>query len=108
MTAQQLAEVVAPPAGQGNATANGRYLARTICAQCHGPSLRGYSTPDFTAPSLQAVNAYSEESFSQLMKTGVALGGRSLATMSPWSRRNLSHLTDQEIADLFSYLHTMQ
>ena len=107
MTVQQLAEVVPPPDGHGEAAITGRYRARTICAQCHGTSLRGYSTPDFTGPSLQLVNAYPEDAFSQLLKTGVALGGRSLETMGPWSRRNLSKLTDQEIAALYSYLHTL-
>ena len=63
--------------------------------------------PDFTSPSLQVVAAYSPESFAQLLRTGVALGGRKLDTMSPLSRNNLSHFTDAEIAALFSYLHAM-
>ena len=108
MTAQQIAEVVPPPQAEGEVASNGRYLARTICAQCHGPSLRGYSTPDFTGPSLGVVIAYPEDAFSALLKTGVAIGGRSLGVMGPWARSNLSHLTDPEIAALYSYLHTMQ
>ena len=108
MTAQQLAEVVPPPEGQGEVATDGRYLARTICAQCHGTSLRGFSTPDFTAPSLQVVNAYPADSFTELLKAGVGLGGRSLPMMGPWARRNLSKLTDREIAALYSYLHAMQ
>jgi len=47
------------------------------------------------------------EAFTQLMREGVALGGRNLTTMSPWARKLLSHLTDSEIAALYSYLHTM-
>jgi hypothetical protein len=41
------------------------------------------------------------------MREGVALGDRNLNTMSPWARQLLSHLTDAEIAALYSYLHTM-
>jgi hypothetical protein len=41
------------------------------------------------------------------MRTGMALGGRKLGVMSGWARNNLSHLTDTEIAALYSYLHTL-
>jgi hypothetical protein len=39
------------------------------------------------------------------MRTGAALGGRQLATMSPAARQNLSLLNDAEIAALHRYLH---
>ncbi|MCG6871859.1 MAG: cytochrome c, partial [Gammaproteobacteria bacterium] len=105
--AELIAETVPPPDATGEPSANGRYLARTICAQCHGTSLRGDSNPDFTSPGLQVVAAYSPEAFSQLMRTGVALGSRKLATMSPWAKQHFSHFTDSEIAALYSYLHNM-
>jgi len=105
--AQLIAETVPPPAAAGDEAVFGRYLARTICAQCHGASLRGDSNPDFTSPSLGVVAAYSPESFAQLLRTGVALGGRTLPTMSPWSRAHLAYLTDAEIAALYSYLHAI-
>ena len=107
MTAQQVAEAVAPPEATAAEAVYGRYLAGSICAQCHGTNLRGFSTPDFTAPSLQVVNAYPADAFSQLMRTGVALGGRSLGAMGPWARATLSQLTDSELAALYSYLHAM-
>jgi cytochrome c553 len=106
--AQLIAETVPPPAGTNEQAVLGRYLARTICAQCHGTSLRGDSNPDFTSPSLQIVAAYSADSFTQLLRTGVALGGRNLVTMGPYARRLLSHLNDAEIAALYSYLHTLR
>lgn len=105
--AELIAETVPPPDATGEEAVYGRYLARTTCASCHGTSLRGDSNPEFTSPSLQLVAAYSPESFAQLMRQGVALGGRSLATMSPWARQHLSRFTDSEIAALYSYLHTM-
>ncbi len=105
--AQLIAETVPPPDAASEEAAYGRYLARTTCAECHGTSLRGDSNPEFTSPSLQLVAAYSLEQFTQLLRTGVALGGRNLKTMSPWARQHLSHLTDSEIAALYSYLHTL-
>jgi mono/diheme cytochrome c family protein len=106
--AQLIAETVPPPEATSEEAARGRYLARTICAECHGTSLRGDSNPDFTSPSLQLVAAYSPESFTQLMRSGVALGGRNLKTMSPTARQRLSLLTDADIAALYSYLHAMR
>ncbi len=105
--AQLIAETVPPPDAMSEEAAKGRYLARTSCPQCHGTSLRGTSNPDFTSPSLQIVAAYSPQSFTQLLRTGVALGGRNLATMGPWARQHLSYFTDSEIAALYSYLHDM-
>ena len=105
--AQLIAETVPPPEASNPPAANGRYLARTICVQCHGTNLRGASNPDFTSPNLQIVAAYSPAQFSQLLKTGIALGGRFPPTMGPYARALLSHLTDSEIADLYSYLHAL-
>ncbi len=79
----------------------------TICAECHGSDLHGASNPDFTSPSLEIVAAYSPEAFTQLLRTGLPLGGRTLPVMGPRSRESLSQLTDAEIAALYGYLHTM-
>ena len=105
--AQLIAEIVPPPAASNSEAAHGRYLAQTICAHCHGTSLRGASNPDFTSPSLQVVAAYSAADFARLLKTGIALAGRTLPTMSPYARALLSHLSDAEIAALYSYLHAL-
>jgi cytochrome c553 len=107
LAAQLIADTVPPPVATNEEATYGRYLARTICAQCHGTNLRGTSNPDFTSPTLQVVTAYSPETFAQLLRTGVALGGRKLGVMSAQARDQLSHLTDSEIAALYSYLHAM-
>jgi cytochrome c553 len=107
MEAQLIAETVPPPNAANEEATFGRYLARTVCAHCHGTDLGGASTPDFVSPNLRVVGAYSPEAFTQLLRTGVALGGRQLRTMGPWARALLSHLTDAEIAALYSYLHAM-
>jgi len=105
--AELIAETVPPAEARNEEGKKGRYLARTSCSDCHGTSLGGASNPDFTAPSLQIVAAYSPEQFTQLMRAGVALGGRNLKTMGPWAREHLSLFTDSEIAALYGYLHTM-
>ena len=107
LAAQLIADTVPPPVATNEEATYGRYLARTICAECHGTNLRGTSNPDFTSPTLQVVAAYSPQSFAQLLRTGVALGGRKLGVMSAQARNHLSHLTDPEIAALYSYLHAM-
>jgi hypothetical protein len=53
------------------------------------------------------VTAYSPEAFTQLIRTGVALGGRKLGVMGAWAQGNLSQLTDAEIGALYSYLHAL-
>ena len=105
--AQLSAEAVPPPDATTEDARYGRYLARTICAECHGTALRGDANPDFSSPDLRMVGAYSPEAFAQLLKTGVAIGGRSVGVMTTQARNNLSHLTDSEIAALYSYLHSM-
>jgi len=98
--AQLIAEAVPPPQATSEEAASGRYLARTICAECYGGDLSGTSNPDFTSPSLQVVAAYSPDAFNALLRTGVALGGRTLPVMGPRARENLSYLTDAEITAL--------
>jgi mono/diheme cytochrome c family protein len=105
--AQLIAETVPPPEATNEEAESGRYLARTVCAECHGTALRGDSNPDFTSPDLRVVAAYSPEAFAQLLRTGVAIGGRDVGVMSAQARTNLSHLNDAEIAALYSYLHSM-
>lgn len=102
---QDIERAVPPPAASGAQAERGRYLARSICGECHGTGLRGDSNPDFTSPNLRIVMAYSPDAFSALMRTGKALGGRELRLMSAVSRERLMHLTDDEIAALYAYLH---
>jgi cytochrome c553 len=107
-TSAQLVADAVEPSKAGSDEANfGRCLARTTCAQCHGAALHGDSHPEADAPTLLIVAAYSPEAFTQLMRTGVALGGRKLGVMRFWAKDNLSHLSDSEIAALYSYLHAL-
>jgi cytochrome c553 len=103
--AQRIAASRAPAEATTPEQQLGRYLARTVCAECHGTDLHGDANPDFTSPDLAVVAAYTPETFTGLLRTGTALGGRQVGMMSEQARNNLSQLTDAEIAALYSYLH---
>ncbi len=107
LVTQLIAETVPPPEATSEEATYGRYLARTSCVQCHGTDLRGTSNPDFTSPDLRVAAAYSPEAFTQLLRTGVAIGGRKLGVMGAWAQSNLSQFTDAEISALYSYLHAL-
>jgi cytochrome c553 len=81
----------------------GEYLARSICAECHAPSFKGYTG---FSPSLIMVNAYDAEAFKQLMLTGIGLGQRNLGLMTQTGRQRLSYLRVDEIRALYHYLHS--
>lgn len=82
----------------------GRYLALTVCAECHGMDLRGF--PGFT-PSLAATVAYSREDFGRLMKEGTAVGGRDLGLMREVAVGRFRLFTDAELDALYAYLRTL-
>jgi len=86
-----------PP--KDDSTAQGAYLARTSCTECHGLDLRGDPAPD-----LRIAAGYSFEAFADLMRTGKALGYRELPMMSPVARERFTYFTDQELRDLYTFL----
>lgn len=79
--------------------ADGAYLARTACSECHGLTLNG----DF-GPDLRIAAGYTPEQFAHFFKTGEALGGRETKMMSKVARSRFSRLTDAEVAALYGYL----
>lgn len=83
----------------------GRYLAVTICTECHGGDLRG--GPGGFAPTLAIVAAYSLNDFRKLMRTGEPLGGRELGLMAQVALARFAYFTDSEINDLHAYLGTL-
>jgi len=104
---QLVRQAVAPPEAADATAAQGRYLARTSCAQCHGADLAGASHPEGDAPNLRVVAGYSPEAFSRLMKTGIGVGDRKLGVMTGWAKAYLSYFTDDEVQSLYRYLHEM-
>lgn len=102
--AQLIADDVPPPPARTTLGKHGRYLATSICSECHGSNLGGDQTPDFVAPALAIVAAYSREDFRRLMRTGAPIGGRTLGLMRVRAQQNFTHLTDAEIDALYEYL----
>lgn len=86
----------------------GEYIAMTTCNECHGLDVRGAIFPDFFAPDLAVVIAYSKDDFRSLMKEGVGLGGRKdLGLMTIVARERFSHFTDEELEDLHMFLQSL-
>jgi cytochrome c553 len=103
----QIAELAPLPPATSTASESGRYLAQTICTECHGNALQGDSNPDFTSPDLRVVAAYGEADFKKLLREGIAIGDRQVGLMSEIAALDLSHLTDAEIDSLYLYLHDL-
>ena len=80
----------------------GRYLASVVCSECHGIDLKGMAY--FPSPSLAIVNGYYPAQFERLLRTGEHLSGRTDGLMSRLSRAAFREFTDQEIADLYTFL----
>lgn len=95
----------APPVVVPDSLAEGRYLAVTVCTECHGPNLEG--DPGFQVPSLVIAATYSWPEFDTLMRTGKARGDRELQLMSGVARDRFSHFTPEETQALFAYLQSL-
>lgn len=95
-----------PPPEPDDEESYGRYLADTVCSECHGSDLRG--APDGSAPSLAIALAYSREDFETLMRTGKPLGGQELRLMADVARSRFTRFTDDEITALHGYLSAQE
>lgn len=89
------------PGDGSDPMALGRYLAMTVCTECHGSDLSG----GYETPNLAIAASYTPEEFATLMRTGEPRDGRDLRLMDDMSRKRFSHLTNAEIAALFTYLN---
>jgi mono/diheme cytochrome c family protein len=94
-------------AGPDSSLARGEYLAMTTCIECHGFRLHGDELFGGQAPDLIVIAGYDEASFTRLMRTGKALGDRELEMMSGVARGRFAHFTDEEVRDLYAFLHDM-
>lgn len=81
--------------------AQGRYIARTACTECHNVELQGYVN---FAPDLDIAASYDVSEFQRLMREGKAKSNADIGMMAWAAQTRFSALTDGEIAALHSYL----
>jgi len=94
-----------PPLDLGPSFARGRYLARTVCAGCHAPSLRGFEPGQpGDPPDLASVSGYTRNEFYALIREGRGRGGRDVGEMGKAARQRLADLPPADIDALFNYL----
>ncbi len=105
LAAEAIVQEQLVPHGMSATIPRGRYLAETVCRECHGNDLHG--SPNGFSPSLSMVTAYSREDFETLMREGVAMGGRELDLMAVVSRSRFAHFTDDELDALYTYLNSV-
>ncbi|HTK56639.1 MAG TPA: c-type cytochrome [Gemmatimonadales bacterium] len=90
----------APP--YGPTPEYGAYLARTICAECHGARLEGTSV----APALSVIAGYDSTQFENAIIYGQARDGRLLKFGMPIERYDA--LNPEEKTALYLYLHALR
>jgi mono/diheme cytochrome c family protein len=93
------------PAVAGSAVLRGRYLAESICTECHGDNgrIRVSITPD-----LEISAAYTREDFIRLMRTGAPAGERKIDYhMVDVGKYRYVRLTDDEVDALYAYFQSM-
>lgn len=85
----------------GPGTEEGRLIAMTGCAECHGGQLQGGDGP----PDLVVASGYTREEFETLITTGVPTGGRTLKPlMQSVAQKRYARLTPEERDSLYLYL----
>jgi len=80
----------------------GGYLARTICAECHGARLEGTAA----APALSIIAAYDSLQFLEAITFAQARVGRTLKPTMPIERYDA--LLPEERTALYLYLHSLR
>lgn len=98
--AEVTSKVTPPAEAPTEPVAFGRYLAKSICAECHGLDLTG----QLEFPDLIVASAYSREEFHHLLATGEPTGDRELGLMGEMARHRFVHMNADEVDALYSYL----
>jgi mono/diheme cytochrome c family protein len=97
--------IIAPPKGTAD---YGAYLVNaTGCKDCHGVNLTGGTPGGFgpVGPNIAAlVPNWNEQGFVQTFRNGVDPTGHQLSDEMPWKSYS-KMFTDDELKDLYSYLH---
>lgn len=87
-------------------TRRGEYLARVICAECHGAKLMG--DPANGTPALILAVGYDLTQLTTLLRTATPRDpATKLTIMAEVARTTLHHLHDDEIAAIHAYLTSL-
>jgi cytochrome c553 len=82
---------------------SGQYIAVLACGECHGVDQKG--DPNGGIPNLAVAKAYSRDEFTNLMRKGLAKGGRQIRPMmAETARRRFAVFSDDEISALKAFL----
>ena len=79
----------------------GRYIAMTVCSECHNSSLQGF---EGFSPSLDTAGAYEVAELERLLTTGEGKVKKELVLMSATARHRFSKFTPRERAAIVAYL----
>jgi cbb3-type cytochrome c oxidase subunit III len=106
----QYADPVPVPTDQGAAAAGQALYQRYGCVNCHGPNGLGGvpnpQSPDTTIPPLVGKGFHSEfpdTAITEIIRSGSVIGKAPIVSMPHWG----TILTDQQIAALVAYIHTL-
>lgn len=98
--------IIAPP--QGISAAYGEYVSIVgDCRGCHGKDMRGVPAGQFRPayPNPRPlVSILTVEQFREMMRTGIKPDGKPFPDTMPW--QNASHMSDDDLAALYTYLIT--
>ena len=87
----------------------GAYIVKTVCSHCHNLTESHDDGWGMVTPPLAMMGqAYSNEDFHTLMRTGKAMGNREVGLMSDVARQDLSKMTDSEINAIHAYLNSVE
>ncbi len=79
----------------------GRYIAMTVCSECHNRSLQGF---EGFSPSLDTAGAYEVDELERLLTTGEGKVKKELVLMSATARLRFAKFTPRERAAIVAYL----
>lgn len=89
------------PVDLGSQHRLGRYIAMTVCSECHNRSLQGF---EGFSPSLDTAGAYDVDELERLLTTGEGKVKKELVLMSATARLRFAKFTPRERAAIVAYL----
>jgi mono/diheme cytochrome c family protein len=89
------------PVNLGEQHRLGRYIAMTVCSECHNSKLQGF---EGFSPSLDTAGAYEPKELTHLLTTGEGKVRKDLGLMSATARHRFSRLTQRERDAVVQYL----